>query len=184
VANYCGKSVSDCTGSNSGDLVVYRKASGIPKPYGSQALNTFSFCGYDSTGNLYADGTQANVSGYRLVTLRRGSKKLRSISLSPSISDSISGGLQWDGSHLVIGNGSGLLYQLSIHGTKGTEVGSTSLQNSSFYQFWINQNKVLSTAFTYRKSWVEFFDYPAGGKHSRRFQGPRAYGITISLAKQ
>ncbi len=182
VANYCGKSVSDCTGSNSGDLVVYPKAHGTPKSYRSATLTTFSFCSYDSVGNLYADGTQPNVSGYHLVTLRRGSKELRNILLSPSISNSISGGLQWDGSHLVIGNGSGLLYQLSIHGTKGTKAGSTSLQNADFYQFWISQNKILSTAFTYRKAWVELFDYPAGGKYSRRFHGYRAYGITVSRA--
>ncbi len=182
VANYCGKSVSDCTGSNSGDLIVYRRARGKPKPYNSPTLTTFSFCGYDLAGNIYADGTQPDVSGYQLVALHRGSKRLRTVSLSPSISENISGGLQWDGSRLVIGNGSGLLYQLSIHGTKGTEVGSTSLQNATFYQFWINQNKVLSTAFTYRKSWVEFFGYPAGGKYSRRFQGYRAYGITLSRA--
>jgi len=73
-----------------------------------------------------------------------------------------------------------MLYQFSIKGAKGIEVGSTPLPNTLFYQFWIMQSKVLATEATYYKSWVEVFDYPAGGHYARRVHGYRAYGITVS----
>lgn len=182
VANYCGQSVSDCIGSNAGDLVVYPKARGTPESYHNKAVSTYLFCGYDSMGNLYADGGGSpGYPGFEFVGLRHRTKKLRTITLDQSISGT--GGVQWDGSHVVVGDASyRILYQFSINGSRGTKIGSTTLRNTSFEQFWITQNKVLSTAATYRRSWVQFFDYPAGGDYTGRFNAHRAYGITVSRA--
>ena len=182
VANYCGQSVSDCVGSNAGDLVIYAKARGAPESYHNKAVSTYLFCGYDSKGNLYADGGGSpGYPGFEFVGLRHGDKKLRTITLDQTISGT--GGVQWDGSHVVVGDASyRILYQFSINGSTGTKIASTTLRNTSFEQFWIAQNKVLSTAATYHKAWVQFFDYPAGGDYKGRFHGYRAYGITVSRA--
>jgi hypothetical protein len=182
VANYCGKSVSDCVGSNSGNLVIYRKARGNPIQYGTAKMATYSFCGYDSTGDLFADGSGSpSDTGFHFVELHRGSMELTIISLNKNPAGPA--GVQWDGAHIVIGDATfRLLDQYNITGRKGTEVGSTSIPNTSFAQFWITRNKVLATSATYYKSWIKFFDYPAGGKPARRLSGPRAYGITVSRA--
>jgi hypothetical protein len=182
VANYCGQSVSDCIGSNAGDLLIYPKARGAPESYHNKAVSTYLFCGYDSAGNLYADGGGSpGYPGFEFVGLRHGTKKLRTITLNQSISET--GSVQWDGSHIVVGDSSyRVLYQFSISGSYGVKIGSTTLQDTSFEQFWITRSKVLSTSATYHKSWVQFFDYPAGGHYKRRFNAPRAYGITLSNA--
>jgi len=184
VANYCGKSASDCVGSNEGDLLVYPEARGTPKRYHMSAVWTYSFCTYDSTGNLYADGSgPPSGSPDVLVRLSLGGEKLIPISLNQSFDSGVS--VQWDGTDIVVGDAVyfSVLDQFSIKGTRGTKVGSTSLPNNDVYQVGLMRNKVLASTSNYRKSLLEFFDYPAGGTYTRRFQvADRPYAITVSSA--
>lgn len=185
VANYCGKSGSDCIGSNAGNVVVYSRARGKPKSYQSPNVEQYGFCGYDGDGNLYTggDGPPGN-SGYHFLELGYGKSSFRTITLDEKNKFGDYSDIQWDGSHIVVGaNGDFTLYQFTIKGSHGTTYGSTPLRNALFYQFWIEGNKVLATTTRYDyKERVNFFDYPSG-RFARGFSGYRAYGITVSRAR-
>jgi hypothetical protein len=182
VANYCGKSGSDCIGSNAGNVVIYSRARGKPKSYQSPNVAQYGFCGYDGSGNLYTggDGPPGN-SGYHFLELGYGKTSFRTITLDEKNKFGDYSDIQWDGSHIVVGdNGNFTLYQFTIKGSHGTTYGSTLLRSALFYQFWIEGDKVLATTTRYDyKERVNFYDYPSG-RFARGFGGYRAYGITVS----
>lgn len=50
------------SGSTIGSVLVYLNATGSPMTYSNSAFYTYSFCGYDSKGNLYVDGSGGGPS--------------------------------------------------------------------------------------------------------------------------
>jgi hypothetical protein len=91
------------------------------------------------------------------------------------------GGVQWDGKHVAVGDQYGPIYQFDIKGTKGTEVGSTPLnQETQIVQFWIQNGKVIGP--NEHSANVMLWDYPAGGSPIKTLSGP-GEGATVSLAK-
>jgi hypothetical protein len=185
VANYCGKSGSDCIGSNSGNIAIYSRARGKPKSYQSPDVAQYGFCGYDGRGNLYTGGDgPPGDSGYHFLELAYRKTSFRTITLDENKFGDYSD-IQWDGSHIVVSdNNDSILYQFTIKGSHGITFGSTPLGNALFYQFWIERNKVLATTTrNYHKERVKFYNYPSGD-FARGFEGYRAYGITVSLAQK
>jgi hypothetical protein len=150
-------------------VAIYKDALGEPKLYHDSRFSSFAFCDYDAEGNLFVDGT--NLSDQvALVELPKTSPKFEPISLDQTIHSS--GGVQWDGNHLVVGDSSdNVLYRFSIVGGKGTEVGATALGGSerSVRQFRIRDGRVIVPApwfksgHTHIRSEVLYYDYPAGG---------------------
>ncbi len=184
VTNYCYSVGNNCQYGH-GDLRVYASAQGSPTVYKNKSFYYYAMCGYDSHGNLFVDGATVSQH-FTFAELRKGKKKLKTIALNQSFNGP--GGVQWDGSHIAVGDSQGeAIYQFSVHGRVGTRVGSTSLSgaNDVTYQFWIQGKTVVVPSFDYygSSSEIAYYDYPEGGDPAKSFgYSSQLTGVTVSLA--
>lgn len=164
----------------------YRPKGGwrFPKTYSVPAMTQGSFCGYDDKGNLYVDGV-AQSSAFELAELPKGANAFTSITLNQNIN--APGQVQWDGKHMAVGDAGvspSIIYQFSISGSSGTEVGSTTLNGSKMVeQFWIQGKTVIGPDFYPSGAGVGFWSYPGGGNADRIISLYDPFGATVSLAK-
>ncbi len=169
------------TSFTTGDVAIYPKASGSPTSYTAQNFYYYEFCGYDNSGDLFIDGTTKG-SALEYAELPSGGSAFSSLTLSQSIG--FPGGVQWDSGHLAIGDqNAAVIYEFSISGSQGVEVGSTPLTGSKdVIQFWIQGKRVIGPDAGLAQ--VEFYKYPAGGSPTKVITGfGEPVGATISKAK-
>ncbi len=170
------------TNSGHGNVVIYQGAKGVKKThYYDPNIFYYFFCGYDNKGNLFVDGTPS-TGPFVLAELPHGGASFKDISLNQSIA--FPGAIQWDGTHLAVGDHANMIYQFSISRRKGTEAGSTSLMGASDVgEFWIEGSKVIGADAGGPD--VGYWNYPAGGSPTKTIKGalkePR--GVTVSNAK-
>jgi DNA-binding beta-propeller fold protein YncE len=173
----------ETTHSLRGDVAIYQGAKGSPKlHYTDPRIYSMYFCGYDNAGNLFVDGTTAG-SAFAFAELPSGGRSFRNITLKQTISGG-PGGVQWDGSHVaVLVQGTNVIYQFTINGKKGTEVGSTSLGGASYViQFWKEGSDVIGPDFG--NADVGIWKYPAGGAATKIITGlDQPEGATVSQAQ-
>jgi hypothetical protein len=171
------------TSSASGNVVVYVRAKGSPTGnYTDSAMPEPLLCGYDDAGDLFVDGL-GQTSPFEFAELRSGAKKLANVTLNRHIAHA--GGVQWDGSHVAVGDQStNTIYQVDVSGKHGKAVGSTQLGGATqVFQFWIAGAKVIG-ADAYGGD-VGIWKYPAGGVPVKIIGGLYApLGVTVSLARR
>jgi hypothetical protein len=147
------------SGSGTGNLVIFKHAAGRPKAYTIATIYADYMCGYDDRGNLVIDGLSLHGPA-AFAILEYGSTKLQKLTLDQA--PSTAGGVQWDAKHWAIGDGFATIYQYDIVGTKGTKVGTTTLQESaSIFGFFISGDRIIAPEHSTNK--VQIFKYPAGG---------------------
>jgi hypothetical protein len=149
----------------SGNVVIYAGAKGSPQgPYYDSVMYYMYFCGFDRAGNLFLDG-ESYGGGFRFAEMMKGSTGFTDITLDKNIGQP--GGVQWDGSHVALGDQQGrIIYQLQIAGSGATVVGSTPLNDSKdVAQFWIAGKTVVGPD-AVRKD-VGYWGYPDGGSPTR-----------------
>jgi len=165
--------------SANGDVVIYKHAKGRPTGhYTSSTMNQMLLCGYDGSGNLFVDGL-GQASAFEFAELPKGGSKLVSIALNQAIQSA--GGVQWDGSHIAVGDQStNTIYQFAISGKRGTLAGSTALGGASVvFQFWIDGSRVVGP--DSGLSDVGIWRYPGGGSALKTITGLYApLGATVS----
>ncbi len=172
-------------GTNGIVLSVYRRTKGggwrSPVKYSTSNVRAAYFCGYDDQGNLFIDGE--GDGGFQFAELRRGGAALKPVTLNQSIA--VPAQVQWDGHNVAVGDSGispSVIYQFSISGSAGTEVGSTTLGGTkSVRQFWIAGSTVVGPDVSGRD--VGLFNYPAGGSPSSTIAAPHAFGAAVSLAQ-
>jgi hypothetical protein len=73
--------------------------------------------------------------------------------------------VQWDGAHIAVGDQANpIIYQLSISGSKATEVGSTPLTGAKeIAEFWKQGREVAGPDTFPAHLRVGLWKYPAGG---------------------
>jgi DNA-binding beta-propeller fold protein YncE len=150
------------SGSAQGDVVIYKRAKGHPTGnYTDPNIGEMLLCSYDGAGDLFVDGLTQG-SAFALAELRKGTKKLRDITLDRTIQSA--GGIQWDGKFLAVEDqATSVIYQFSIGGAHGTKVGSTAMRGAvQVFQFWIEGSKVIGPDAAQGN--VGIWRYPAGGK--------------------
>jgi hypothetical protein len=169
------------TSFTSGNVVIYPNASGTPVTFTAPNFYYYEYCGYDNLGNLYIDGTTKG-SALEYAELGSGSSSFSSLTLNQKIG--FPGAVQWDGSHLAIGDQSAaVIYEFSISGSVGTKVGSTPLTGSKdVVQFWIQGKRVVGPDAGLKD--VGYYKYPAGGSPTKTITGlGEPVGATVSRAK-
>jgi hypothetical protein len=173
------------------EIAVFTQGRGKPKLYSDSQFLGFSFCAYDDKSNLFVNGS--SHSSTEFAELPAGGHKLRAITLNESFKGP--GGIQWDGKHLAIGDsGAGVVYRFNVSGSAGTEVGSTQLgRTMTINQFYIEPSnfgqgtrKLIDPVMRDQSGpgSVHFFDYPSGGRSTRklpRFSTPYAVVVSASL---
>jgi DNA-binding beta-propeller fold protein YncE len=152
-----------------GSLSLYRHARGMPKNYTDPQMIADYFCGFDSAGNLFVDGTRPATYAFAFAELPKGEKSLQNVTLNQTIGGP--GGVQWDGKYIAIADQEAPeIYQFSIMGSAATEVGATQTQGSSdVVQFFIHGNTVVGPNAT--SGQVMYWPYPAGGVQKKIIGG-------------
>lgn len=167
------------SGSHTANLVIFKHATGQPKAYVISTIYTYYMCGYDDRGNLVVDGIVPHGPA-AFAILQHDAQKLQVLTLDRS--PSAAGGVQWDGKHWAIGDAYSTIDQFDISGTKGTKVGTTTLQEgATVFEFFISGGRVIAPEHDTGK--VQIFRYPAGGAAVATIRGlNEPFGATISRA--
>jgi hypothetical protein len=166
-----------------GSLAVYRRARGTPKIYTDSQMIHDYFCGYDSAGNLFVDGTKPTSYGFVFAELPKGGNSLKNVTLNQSIGGP--GGVQWDGKYIAIADQEApVIYQFTVTGSTGTKEGETQTQGSSdVVQFFIQGGTVVGPNAT--SGQVMYWAYPGGGTQKKIISGFEVpIGTAISEPKK
>jgi DNA-binding beta-propeller fold protein YncE len=166
-----------------GSVEVYADAQGTPTDYALPQIFIAYACGYDNAGNLFVDG-QSTSGGFEFDKLPAGGKPAVSVTLNQTIH--YPGGVQWDGTHVAVGEqGVGgfapVIYRFKIKGTKGALFGKPVPLNglSREYQFWKQGATVLVP--DSNNGDVGFWRYPQGGSPTQSIPGLLSpYGVALS----
>jgi len=173
------------TGSEAGSVWIYPNGSGTPITYSVPNMFYVYFLGYDIHGNLFVDGSSSSAV-FQFAELLKGSGGFTDITLNQTFQ--IPGGVQWHGTNVAVGdqsasNGYAVIYQFTISGSTGTEVGTTPLTASPRGgQFWIHGKRVVTPDNGGKNT--QFYHYPAGGTPTKTLTGQDTpAGSTVSTAK-
>ncbi len=144
---------------SNGEIVIFPNATGTGTAYSTPLIEAF-FCGYDKSGNLFADGFNGDDE-FQLVELPHGSSTFESISISNSVE--FPGAVQWDGTYVTVNDQEAHdIYQYTVSGTTATLEGTVSLSGTSdCVQTWIAGSLVFCPDAGNSEGYV--FNYPAGG---------------------
>jgi hypothetical protein len=194
-------------GSESGNIQVWKNASGPPEEYVSTSCRYVYPPAYDLKGNLYVEGLEQRMTATTSVCeLPANGKSLRKVQVNQSIE--YANGAAWDGKYLVLSgqayNGYATILYQTTEGSKGdlTIVGKTVLRDSAcesdsagFYEPFIvgrkntpenkQQGHILiagNGACTYR---FDFWKYPGGGNPYKELAAAPelSYGQSVSIAR-
>jgi len=163
---------------SSGTVAIYNRSDSRPRLLTNPDMFEPFHCGYDPQGNLYVDGYSKDLA-FKFAVLPAGSSQFTSINLSKTFTP---GNVQWDGKYVAVGDaGSNVIYQFSITGSVGTEVGSTTLGGVTYglNEFWIAGGKVIGAAAV--DSEVGIWKYPAGGTALKTIKQNGSY-VPIGVA--
>jgi hypothetical protein len=163
-----------------GQVVIFKNASGSGKVYNTP-LDREYFNGYDSSGNMFADGFGPSYN-FMLVELPKGGSKF--VTISTSNAPEFPGSVQWDGTYLTVFDQlTSETYQYTVSGTTAT------LQNTVQYtgagdcaQTWIV--KGLMYCGDAGNNNGEVFKYPAGGAPIATFTGNFDFPLGVTAAKK
>lgn len=173
--------------STTGNVAIFKNASGTPDIYSLPNISEFFFCTFDDRGNLFADG-EHNDGSFALAELRKGAGALREITVSGSVGPGFA--VQWDGRYVAIGQTQGsndfILDRIVVSGSVAKIVGTTTLlaapNTTAFFQFWIQDGTIVRPE---NKAEIGFWNYPEGGAQTKSlFIGGAnmLVGVTVSLA--
>ncbi len=187
-----GCSVDPKTGSlgvasATGNVAIYKDASGPPQIYSLGDISEYFFCTFDGHGNLFVDGEHSDGS-FALAELPKGGTALREITVVGTVEPGFA--LQWDGRHVAIGgtqasNGF-TLDRIRVSGSIAKIVGTTKLtaapNTSTPFQFWIQGDAIVQPE--NGNAEIGFWTYPLGGEQSKGIQikGSSLVGVTVSIA--
>lgn len=150
----------------SDEVAIFKHAQGPPKVIADSAFHQVYACAYDGGGDLFVDGYSNNET-FTFAELAKGAKHFKPIVLNQTFSEP--GDVQWDGKYVVVDDPRGAaLYQFSISGSTGTEVGSTLLNGAGFVQhFSIEGDRAIVPFSDDEGPYVNLYKYPAGGFRSK-----------------
>jgi hypothetical protein len=173
--------------SATGNVAIFKNASGTPQIYSLADVSSFFFCTFDNRGNLFADGEHSNKS-FALAELPKNGYALREISVSGNVGSGFA--LQWDGRHIAMGatqaSNEFILDRIRLSGSAAKIVGTTTLNAvpNAFtpFQFWIQGGTLVQSE--NGNAEIGFWNYPRGGAQTKSIQieGSTLVGVTVSLA--
>jgi hypothetical protein len=154
-------------GSHSGDLVIFKNASGSGKRI-STPLKDEYFEGYDNQGNLFFDGIGEDGTS-QLEEMPKGGSTIETISTSNTIE--LAGSIQWDGTYVTVTDmAASAMYRYTVSGTKATLEDTVRLAGAGeCTQTWIANGIVFCA--DAGNNGGEIFKYPAGGSAIAKFKG-------------
>lgn len=163
-----------------GQVVIFKNATGSGKIYNTP-LGKEYFNGYDSSGNLFADGFGGSSYNFGLVELPKGSKKF--VSIKTSNTPQFPGSVQWDGTYLtVFDQFTSETYRYTVSGTTATLKNTIQYSGASdCAQTWIVKG-LLYCGDSGGAGLV--YKYPAGGAPLASFTGNFDEPLGVTAAKR
>jgi len=165
-----------------GNVVIFNLAKDTATTYTSSNLYYYDAVGYDSSGNLFADGAAENGS-FGFAELPAGATKFKPVSLD--VQPTIPVGIQWLGTSLALGAAGvnrkhdSTVLQVEVSNGHGTVSHTTSLAGYNVSAFFVEGSILVASEDPY----VEFFNYPAGGKATVTLTGFESpIGVAVSVA--
>ena len=165
-----------------GSVSIYKQSKGKPQRYADRQMPFMLYLAYDSQGNLFVDGENADFDAFELAELPAGSKRFSSITLDQELG--FPGGIQWDGQYIAIADqDASLIYRFAISGSSGSSVGTVSLSGAmDIGEFWNFDSSIVAADMAKRH--VGVWNYPGGGKPAKTISGFREpLGVTISVGR-
>jgi hypothetical protein len=167
-------------------IAIFKNATGNQTTYTDADFSHLYFCGYDGSGNLFADGyIGGNPAAF--AELPAGGSKLETVPLAREIKQP--GQVQWDGKYLTIADErTRRIYRVEIKGSAATVVGKTALRNSgmAFSGSWIYGGAVIAPFVKAQKKQghIGFWNYPRGGSPTKKFLAPGydTYGNAVTIS--
>jgi hypothetical protein len=160
-----------------GQEVIFTKATGQGKVYNTPLHKAF-FAGYDTKGNLFADGENQSYE-FQFVELPKGKK---AVTITTSNAPQFPGSVQWDGKYVtVFDQDTSELYQYTISGTNATLKNTITFSGvGDCAQTWIVPG-LLYCADAFNDDGL-VFKYPAGGSPVATFTGnfDEPLGVTVA----
>jgi hypothetical protein len=169
------------SGSHSGDLVIFKNATGTGgKPISTPLISEY-FEGYDDKGNLFFDGISRQNSP-QLDEMPKGSTKITTITTSNTIG--LPGSIQWDGTYLTVTDmDESAMYRYRVSGTKATLQSTVPLLGASeCTQTWIATGIVFCADGGNNDGAI--YKYPAGGSPIATLTGPFDFPLGTVAVKQ
>lgn len=161
-----------------GQVVIFKNAQGTGKVYNTPLYKEY-FNGYDSAGNLFADGEDSS-GNFKLVELPVGQTKF--ITITTSNSPQFPGSVQWDGTYLTVFDQiADATYRYTVSGTTAQLKKTVQYSGiSDCAQTWIVKGIVYCADAGNNDG--EVLPYPAGGKPIATFTGSfdEPLGVTAS----
>jgi hypothetical protein len=183
--------VSAFDNSNGGSVIaIFVGATGTPVTYAPAGENGLPGCAYDNGGNLFCDAFSTGNQSFGLYELPKGSTTVQSIAVTTGL---LAGAMQWDGKDLAFTDGSaGTIEQLQVSGSKGSIVGSTSLDGTGpVWQFWLpavpkgggaSAKRVIAPTYVSSEAFVGYWPYPRGGNSAKRIGNvQQPDGVALSV---
>ncbi len=147
-----------------GTIFIYPGGTGRARSYGDKRIVQFYYCGYDSNGNLFADGLDKHRA-LTFVELPKGASGFTEIALNGVIKSP--GNVQFDGTYITIRSGT-TLFRLKIEGSSSKIASKTNLDQlwASAPSTWIQGGAVVGSqgGGNHPGHGLGFWNYPAGGK--------------------
>ena len=164
-----------------GQVVIFKNATGSGTVYNTPLTKEY-FNGYDSSGNLFADGFGSSSYNFALVELPKGSSKF--VTIKTSNSPEFPGSVQWDGTYLtVFDQFTSETYQYTVSGTTATLKNTVQFTGASdCAQTWIV--KGLLYCGDAGNGDGAAYSYPAGGSPIAVFTGSFAEPLGVTAAKK
>ena len=169
-----------------GGVEIYPGASAPPTEYQARGIFFYDQAGYDASGDLFVNGVQSAGKVTRLAELPAGSTILEPIKLNVTLPVP-SGGVQWDGKYLALGDGGGTIYRFVVSGRNATKVGATMLAHVAHpFAFFIAKlgNARVVVAADQNDLDVPEWRYPAGGQPLRSVSINYPGGVVISRGRK
>ena len=163
-----------------GQVVIFKNAQGTGKVYNTP-LDREYFNGYDSSGNLFADGFDSS-SNFMLVELKKGRSTFVTIKTSNSVQ--FPGSVQWDGTYVTVFDQlTSQTYRYTVSGTTATLKHTVTYSGASdCAQTWIVKGLIYCGDAGNDNGSV--FAYPAGGSAVAVFSGDFDLPLGVTAVKR
>jgi hypothetical protein len=165
-----------------GSVSIYSSPSGTPVNYAVTTMTEVWFLGYDTSGNLFVDGTDINRD-FQLAELVKGTTSFTALTLSGATVEK-PGGIQYADGALAVGDRTGsadygIIYQTNVSGSTATVTGSTDLTKApEAFQYFIDKSTVIVPSIGQGAA-TTLYAYPAGGGPKRTISGTEPIGSAV-----
>jgi hypothetical protein len=166
---------------NGGNVVIFPNGTtSNSMAYTAPNIDTYAYGAYDSSGNLYVDGTSSK-HGMVFAVLDKGSQNFIAVSLKGLGNRSNrAAGVQWDGQYVAVGDSlTHSIYRVSVSGGTGTIVQTIKVhgwRGHAPIEFAISGNTLLVPL----DKELLFFKYPKGGERTGGFLGSVGADTTVT----